>query len=110
MICNAAPARPANPLRGEVDLTIAGRCHVLRPSFEALVAAEEELGSLLALVERAAEGSLTLSEISALLWHCLPPADRPERAAVGAALLDIGLLEALKPLRGILAQVLKGRA
>jgi len=42
----------ANEVRGEALLTIAGHPHVLRPSFTALVAAEEELGPLFALVER----------------------------------------------------------
>ncbi len=42
---------------------------MLRPSFAALVAAEEELGPLFALVERAAEGELALSEIAALFDH-----------------------------------------
>lgn len=39
-----------NPLRGEAVLVIAGQEHLLRPSFTALVAAEEELGPLFALV------------------------------------------------------------
>ena len=44
----------ANPLRGEAMLTILGEPCLLRPSFAALVAAEDELGPLFALVERAA--------------------------------------------------------
>jgi hypothetical protein len=99
---------PANPLRGEASIVIAGQTHVLRPSFENLVAAEEELGSLFALVERAANGALTLTEIAALLWHCLPAEARPERAAVGAAVLAIGLVQATQPVRTILAQILEG--
>ena len=51
-----------NPLRGEAD--VAGLA--LRPSFAALVAAEAELGPLLALVERAADGQISLTEIIAL--------------------------------------------
>ena len=57
-------ARP-NPLRGESALTVAGTAYVLRPSFENLVLAEAELGSLFALVERAAQGALTLAEMPA---------------------------------------------
>ena len=37
----------SNPVRGEATLTIAGEAHLLRPSFDALVRAEEELGCLL---------------------------------------------------------------
>lgn len=98
----------ANPLRGETEFTINGTILKLRPSFEALVAAEQEIGSLFALVERASSGSLTLSEISILLWHCIAGDARPEREAVGAAVLEQGLIEATKPVRAILAQVLQG--
>lgn len=99
---------PANRLRGEASVMIAGQSHVLRPSFENLVAAEDELGSLFALVERAANGALMLTEIAALLWHCLPTEARPERSQVGAAVLAIGLVEATQPVRTILAQILEG--
>ena len=100
--------RPANSLRGEASFTVANQTFILRPSFENLVAAEDELGSLFALVERASAGSLTLSEITALIWHCLPHAERPEREAIGAAVLALGLVGATIPVRAILAQVLQG--
>jgi len=98
----------ANPHRGETSIVIGGRSYVLRPSFEALVAAEEELGSLFALVERASEGQLSIAQMAALVWHCLPAAERPERRTVGDALLEMGLIKATQPVRTILAQVLKG--
>lgn len=100
--------RIANPMRGEAAISIAGHDYLLRPTFEALVAAEEELGSLFAMVERASHGSLGLAEMSGLIWHCLPCADRPDRAAVGGAVVAMGLIEAAKPMRTILAQVLRG--
>ena len=59
-----------NPARGEAAIELAGTAVTLRPSFQALVAAEQELGSLFALVERAAAGALGLSEMVALFWHC----------------------------------------
>lgn len=99
-----------NPLRGEASLRVAGEILVLRPSFEALVAAEAELGPLFALVERAAEGRLALGEMAALFWHCL--AERPDgltRDAFGQALVDGGLAAAMPGLRAVLAQVLMGR-
>lgn len=102
--------RPANAARGEASITLDGRTCVLRPSFEALVAAEEELGSLFALVERASSGALTIAEMAGLIWHCLPPDHRPDRAAVGQAVIGMGLVEAARPIRTILAQVLKGGA
>ncbi len=51
---NEAP--PANEARGECAVRVNGCDLVLRPSFQALVAAEAELGPLFALVERAAAG------------------------------------------------------
>ncbi len=101
--------RPANALRGEASLRIGGQDRLLRPSFENLVAAEEELGSLFALVERASNGLLTLSEMSTLLWHCLPTDNKPDRKAVGAAVMAMGLVEATSPVRAILAQALQGQ-
>ena len=78
-------------------------------SFDALVRAEEELGPLFALVERAGEGQLRLSEIAALFWHCL--ADRADltREAVGDSVVAMGLAEAAKPLRVLLGEILRGR-
>jgi hypothetical protein len=97
-----------NPLRGEAAIPIGGRDHVLRPTFAALVAAEEELGSLFALVERAGEGRLRLAELAALFWHCL--ADRDvTREVVGEAVAEAGLAAASKPLRILLQQILQGR-
>lgn len=98
----------ANPIRGEAAIELGGKAFVLRPSFEALVAAEEELGSLFALVDRAAQGSLKLAEIAGIIWHCLPPAERPNRELVGQAVLAMGIVEAAKPLRQIFSQILKG--
>ena len=100
----------ANPARGEAALTIAGEERLLRPSFAALVAAEEELGPLFALVERASEGQLRLTEIAALFWHCLATPGRTTREQVGEAVMALGLAGAAKPLRALLAQILQGRA
>ena len=96
-----------NPYRGEAGLTVAGVPRLLRPSFTALVAAEEELGPLFALVERAGEGQLRLNEMAALFWHCLDSRDGLTREAVGEAVL--GLAQASKPLRVLLGQILQGR-
>lgn len=100
----------ANKIRGEATLEIAGRPHVLRPSFAALVSAEEELGSLFALVERAGEGQLRLSEMAALFWHCLAEGEALTREDVGQAVVALGLAECTKLLRGILGEILRGKA
>ena len=108
MILRQAQDERANALRGEAALTIAGRPHLLRPSFTALVAAEEELGPLLALVERAAAGELRLSEMAALFWHCLAERDTVPRDALGEAVAAQGLAARAAPLRALLAQILQG--
>lgn len=102
-------SRPANALRGEAAILVQGRARLLRPSFAALVAAEEELGPLFALVERAGRGELRLSEIAALFWHCLAEPDGVSRDQMGEAVLAMGLVEAAKPLRVLLGQILQGR-
>ena len=98
--------RVANPARGEA--TVAGI--MLRPSFAALVAAEEELGPLFALVERAAAGQLKLSEMVALFWHCRfdAPADL-SRDAFAEAVADAGLAAATPALKTLLGQILGGQ-
>ena len=97
-----------NALRGEASLAIAGREHRLRPSFDALVQAETELGPLFALVERAGEGQLRLSEIATLFWYCLAERGELTREQVGFSVLETGLAEAAKPLRALLGEILKG--
>jgi hypothetical protein len=100
----------ANPARGEAALRIAGEMLALRPSFAALVAAAQEVGPLFALVERAAEGRLGLSEMVALFWHCLRP--RPEgltRDAFAEGVAAGGLASATPALKVLIGQILAGR-
>ncbi|HEX8432981.1 MAG TPA: gene transfer agent family protein [Longimicrobium sp.] len=99
-----------NPARGEAALRVNGCALKVRPSFEALVAAEGELGPLFGLVDRAAEGGLSLAETAALLWHCLH--ERPDgltREALGEALVGQGLAALSPVLGGLLRQILAGR-
>lgn len=98
----------ANPLRGEASIIVKGTARTLRPSFAALVTAEEELGSLFALVERAGEGRLKLAEMASLFWHCIDQQDGITREAVGEAVIETGLAKCAAPLRSILAQILQG--
>jgi hypothetical protein len=100
----------ANPARGEAVLRVENAALMLRPTFAALVAAEEEVGPLFALVERAASGALTLSEMIALFWHCL--VERPDaltREAFGEAVAKAGLAAATPALKVLLGQILGGR-
>ena len=100
----------ANPYRGEAGLEVGGERLLLRPTFGALVAAEEELGSLFELVERAAGGVLKLSEIAALFDHL--SADRAKgisRERIGEAVVEKGLAGITPTLKLILTQILQGR-
>ena len=100
----------ANAVRGEASLRIGGIELVLRPTFAALVAAEQELGPLFGLVERAAAGELRLAEMAGLFWHCLR--ERPEgltREGFGEGLAAAGLAATTPALRVLLRQVLQGR-
>ena len=102
--------RRANGHRGEASFVVGGETLLLRPSFSALVAAEEELGPLFALVERAADGRLALSEVAALFDHV--SADRPKaitRERIGEAIVATGLAEVTPVLRVLLGQILQGK-
>jgi hypothetical protein len=100
----------ANPARGEAALRVNGEALVLRPSFAALIAAEQELGPLFAVVERAAQGELGLGEMVALFWHCLSDAPAAlTRARLGEAVTAGGIANATPVLRVLLGQILAGR-
>lgn len=101
----------ANPYRGEASLNVGGETVVIRPSFSALVAAEEELGPLFALVERTAEGKLGVGEMAALFDH-LSRGGRPagiDRARIGEAIVEQGLAGVSPQLKLVLGQILQGR-
>jgi hypothetical protein len=99
----------ANPERGEAAITVAGITLTLRPSFEALVRVEEELGPLLGWVEKVGLGGVTIGEIVGLFWHCLT--DKPgelTRDRLGEAVVEAGLAAATPVLRMLIGQILKG--
>ena len=98
-----------NPERGEAALVLGGDVLALRPSFGALVAAEAELGPLFDLVERAADGTLSLGDMAALFWHCLVDRERMDREALGEAMLVVGLARLTPVLKTLLQQILAGK-
>lgn len=60
---DAGATLPANAVRGEFSLPLGGKVYVLRPSYEAIVAIEEQTGKgLLQLFNDAAGAALTLRE------------------------------------------------
>jgi hypothetical protein len=100
----------ANTHRGEASIEVGGETLLLRPSFSALVAAEEDLGSLFELVERAAEGALKLNQIVALFDHL--SRGRPKaitRERIGEAVVEKGLVAITPTLKLVLTQILQGR-
>lgn len=100
----------ANPYRGEAMLRVGGEALVLRPTFGALVSAEEELGPLFALVERASEGRLALAEMATLFDHV--SRERPgaiSRERIGEAIVAAGIANMTPVLRLLLGQILQGR-
>lgn len=100
----------ANPYRGEASFEVGGETLILRPTFGALIAAEEELGSLFEMVERAAQGELKLQQIVALFDHL--SRGRPDaitRDRIGEALVEKGLAAITPTLRMVLTQILQGR-
>jgi hypothetical protein len=100
----------ANRYRGEASIEVGGERLLLRPSFGALVAAEEELGSLFAMVERAAEGMLKLSEIAALFDHLSRGRSQGiTRERIGEAVIEKGLAQVTPTLKLVLTQILQGR-
>lgn len=103
-------SRVANAARGEASIRVENAALMLRPTFAALVAAEEELGPLFALVERAAVGQLKLSEMTALFWHCRfdAPSDLT-REAFSEGVAASGLAAATPALKTLLGQILGGR-
>ena len=99
-----------NAYRGEASLEVAGERLLLRPTFAALVAAEEELGSLFEIVEHAAQGILKLQQIVALFDHLTRA--RPEaitRERIGDAVVEKGLAGIAPTLKLVLKQILQGR-
>jgi Phage tail tube protein, GTA-gp10 len=100
----------ANSARGEATINIKNAALVLRPTFAALVASEDELGPLFAVVERAADGRLQLSEMVALFWHCRHDATPClTREEFGEGIAEAGLAAATPALKMLLGQILGGR-
>jgi Phage tail tube protein, GTA-gp10 len=100
----------ANPARGEASIDLPQGALAFRPTFAALVAAEDEIGPLFVLVDRVADGALSLSDLIALFWHCRADAAHwPDRDAFADALCAAGLVKLTPALRTLVAQILQGR-
>jgi Phage tail tube protein, GTA-gp10 len=100
-----------NPHRGEISLTLGAHTLCFRPSYTALVTAEAEIGPFFAMIERAASGTMTLSEMESVLWACLksPPADL-SRTDFAESLIASGLAHITPVFRLILEAALGGQS
>ncbi len=92
-----------------IILNLGAHSFSFRPSYAALVAAEADIGSLFALVEQASTGSLKLTDMIALLWHCRVDASATLTADMfGAACVEAGLSRITPVFRQVIEQALGG--
>lgn len=102
----------ANPQAGEVAVLLAGRLRRLRPSFEAMVAIEAELGHALTKVnDRFLRQELTLMQLAVIVRHGLiaggeTPA--PSTEQVAPEVYQAGYLNLIEPVAQFLANALCG--
>jgi hypothetical protein len=81
----------------------------LTPTYAALVAAEGELGPIFCIVERAAEGSIQLSEVAALFDHLSHAKEHSyTREQIGEKLTSMGLANVAPILKRVLSLILRG--
>lgn len=109
MTLRQAQGERPNAVRGEAMLHTPDAAYMLRPTFAALCAAEEELGPLFALVERAAAGELKLAEMVALFWHCRADCESVIREDFADAVVAGGMAAVTPALKVLLGQILGGR-
>lgn len=90
-------------------LNLGAQSFGFRPSYAALVAAEADIGSLFALVEHASSGSLKLTDMIALLWHCRVDAPATLTADMfGTMCVEAGLSRITPVFRQVIEQALGG--
>ncbi len=92
----------ANKERGEVTLELGGETYTLVPSFGAVCEIEDALGTnLLSLAQRLSIAEITAREVIDLAHACLthacqsPARLKLDKAALGAAILEVGPLEVM---------------
>lgn len=62
-----------NSARGEVALQLGTVTYTLVPSYANLVAAEQAVGPLFAIIDEAGNGRLSLVKLMSVLWCCVEP-------------------------------------
>ena len=101
--------KSANFGRGEAHLMIDDIAYIIRPSFAALVATEDEIGSLFDFVDRAADGKALLGEVVAIFWNCLTDTQDMSRGQFSEHLTAMGMVGLTPILKVVLRQILQGQ-
>lgn len=98
-----------NPLRGEVAITVEGRERVLRPTFDAIVKWEEEIGQPTFQIAKAFEGrNVRLDPISKVVLAA--STDGLTKDELGAEIEQRGFLWLFDPAFLLLVNALNGGA
>lgn len=103
--------RVANPLRGEVAITLGGRSFVMRPDFEHLVEMESRTGvGLVELTRRIASGKYGVRDMAAIVTAGLKGAgeERADFVKVGQMILADGLTALVDPVNQFLINAITG--
>ena len=90
----------ANPHRGEVEITLAGKTWTMRPTFQALCEIEDKTGAELTTLARQiwdGEGSVKATAIIVSEGIRACHANGPDLNAVGEAIVSEGLNSVLEP-------------
>ncbi|MEH3107152.1 MAG: GTA-gp10 family protein [Sphingomonas fennica] len=108
----------ANPIRGEVDITLDGQAFVLRPSFEACVAMEQQTGRSLLELAMAADGSaLSLDHQAIIVTECVKAwgkatentaARGVSKARIGELIHGVGVIAVLPRIALVLSAAVTG--
>ena len=84
----------ANPHRGEVEITLAGKTYTMRPTFEALCEIEDRTGVGLAVqLRRFAEGTFGVRDVAAILSAGIRASDKaaPGIDEIGQIIVEEGI-------------------
>lgn len=99
-----------NPNRGEVQVTLGGQTHIMRPTFEALVAIEERTGmSLLRIVEKASDRDISLGTIGAVVYEGIKATNPDLKLTfkeVGRLVVASGITNLIEPVVKLLSEAI----
>lgn len=95
-----------NPLRGEVDIVVAGKTYTLRPSFTALAAIEEKLN--MGIYEIGARATFSIKHIMRIFTECAYAGGTPLEEDFADKLLEEGVANYIPQLKKLIEYSLSG--